>query len=161
MRMPGRGFSRGSSAKGRDAWILLIGIFKLIKGAGLVIVGIGLLRLLHRDIALTVTHWVEVLRLDPDNQHIHRAISTIFRVTPAQLRGLSAGTFLYAGLFITEGAGLVKRKHWAEYLALISTALFIPLEIYELAHRFTWVRVAVLIINLLIVWYLAVRLRRR
>ncbi len=53
------------------------------------------------------------------------------------------------------------RKHWAEYLTLISTGLFIPLEVYELAHRFTPIRLVVLLLNFATVWYLAVRIRRR
>jgi uncharacterized membrane protein (DUF2068 family) len=82
-------------------------------------------------------------------------------VTPKQLKELSVGSFLYASIFLTEGIGLLARKHWAEYLTLISTGLFIPLEIYELAHRFTAVRLAVLVINVATVWYLAARLRRK
>jgi uncharacterized membrane protein (DUF2068 family) len=39
--------------------------------------------------------------------------------------------------------------------------LFIPLEVYELAHRFTVIRLSVLLINVATVWYLAVRLKRR
>jgi uncharacterized membrane protein (DUF2068 family) len=144
-----------------DIWIVLIGIFKLIKGIGLLILGVGLLRLVHRDVAAVATHWIEVLRLDPDNQYIHRALARVFRVTPRQLRELSAGTFIYAAVFLTEGVGLVLRKHWAEYLALVSTGLFIPLEVYEVYHRFTWVRVAVLVVNIVIVWYLAARIKRR
>jgi len=144
-----------------DLWIVLIGLFKLVKAAALLIVAIGLLRLVHRDVSATFEHWVELFRLDPGNRYIHNAMSRVLRVTPKQLRELSAGTFIYGLLFLTEGTGLLMRKHWAEYLTVVSTALFIPLELYELFERFTFVRVAVLAINAAIVWYLAVRLKRR
>jgi uncharacterized membrane protein (DUF2068 family) len=144
-----------------DLWIILIGLFKLVKAAALLIVAVGLLRLVHRDISATFDHWVELFRLDPDNRYIHNALSRVLRVTPRQLRELSAGTFIYGLLFLTEGTGLLMRKHWAEYLTIISTALFIPLEIYELIERFTLVRLSVLAINGAIVWYLAMRLKRR
>ena len=144
-----------------DVWILLIGIFKFVKGFGLLILGAGLLRLLHRDVASTVTHWIEILRLDPENRHIHGALVRVFRVTPKQLEELSVGTFLYAGIFLTEGTGLLLRKHWAEYLTLLSTALFVPLEVYEVYHRFSGLKTAVLAINVAIVWYLALRIKRR
>ncbi len=52
------------------------------------------------------------------------------------------GTFLYAGLFLIEGTGLLLRKHWAEYFTIITTGLFIPLEVYELARHFTVVKLA-------------------
>jgi len=144
---------------GGDLGITLIGLFKLLKALVLILVAIGLHRLLHRDVEATVSHWVETIRLDPDNHYLHGALVRIFRVTPRQLRALSLGTFLYAGLYLTEGVGLLKRKHWAEYLTVVSTALFIPLECYELWHRFTWVRVTIRVLNLATVWYLAARLK--
>ncbi|HEX4274786.1 MAG TPA: DUF2127 domain-containing protein [Bryobacteraceae bacterium] len=144
-----------------DLWIFLIGVFKLFKGISLVIVGLGLLHLLHRDIAAVMEHWIEVLRVDPDNRFIHRALLRVFNVTPKQLKELSAGTFVYAAVFLTEGTGLLARRHWAEYMTLISTGLFIPLEIYELYRHFTWLKVVVTLVNALIVWYLAARVRKR
>ena len=144
-----------------DLWLIAIGIFKLLKGIALIVAGVGLLKLLHRDIGNTVMRWIEVLRVDPDNRFIHRALLRIFRVTPKQLKELSVGTFIYAGIFLTEGTGLVARKHWAEYMTLISTGLFIPLEAYELYRHFTALKLAVTLINFLIVWYLAARIRRR
>src|SRR5215469_18305018 len=85
------------------AGILLIGIFKLVKGILLTAVGIGALRLLHRDIAEVVNHWVDVLRVDPDNRFFHSILVKLFAVTPRQLRELSIGTFFYAALLLTEG----------------------------------------------------------
>lgn len=146
-------------ASKRDPWIFLIGVFKLVKAISLLIVGFGLLRLMHRDVAAVTEHWIEVLRVDPENRFIHRGLVRIFNVTPKQLRELSAGTFVYAAIFLTEGTGLLARKYWAEYMTLISTGLFIPLEAYEIHRHFTWLKVAVTLVNLLIVWYLAAQIR--
>jgi len=139
--------------------LLLIGSFKLAKAILLIMVGIGALHLVHKDIAETVTHWVNVLRVDPDNRFIHRVLSKVFAVTPKQLKELSAGTFFYAALLLTEGIGLLLRKHWAEYFTVITTAALLPLEIYELVEHFTAAKVAVFVINIAIVWYLIARLR--
>jgi len=144
-----------------DVWLLLIGLFKLVKGISLLILGFGLLRLLHRDVAGVLEHWIEVLRVDPDNRFVHRALLRVFNVTPKQLKELSAGTFLYAAIFLTEATGLLARKHWAEYMTLISTGLFIPLEVYEMWRHFTTVKLGVTIVNVAIVWYLAMRVRKR
>jgi uncharacterized membrane protein (DUF2068 family) len=150
-----------TQSKSSDAGIILIGLFKLMKATTLLVAGIGILKLLHHDVATVVTHWVERLRLDPDNYYIHRGLGRIFRVTPKQLRELSVGTFIYAGLYLTEGLGLVTRKHWAEYLTTLSTALFIPLEAYEMYRHFTWVRLVLLLVNAAIVCYLAARIKHR
>ena len=140
--------------------LLLIGLFKLLKGIALLAVGIGALRFLHRDLAHSIEHWVNILRVDPDNRHVHALLSRAFRVTPHQLKALSAGTFIYAALFLTEGTGLVMHRRWAEYLTIITTGGLVPLEVYEIAKHVTPVKIAVLILNIAIVVYLVVRVRR-
>ena len=150
------------AAKQSSSFILiLIGLFKLVKALLLIAVGVGSIKFLHKALGSTVMHWIEVLRVDPDNRLIHRILVRIFRVTPKQLKELSVGTFIYAGLFLTEGMGLLLRKHWAEYFTIITTGLFIPLEIYELARHFTMLKLVVTVINVLIVWYLVARVRSR
>jgi uncharacterized membrane protein (DUF2068 family) len=158
---PRRASNKQSSKEPFSFVLFLIGLFKLFKALLLITIGIGALRLLHRDLAGTAMHWAQVLRVDTDNRYIHGVLVRIFRVTPKQLRELSVGTFIYAGLFLTEGCGLLLRKHWAEYFTIITTGLFIPLEIYELARHFTVVKLVVTAINVLIVWYLVARVRSR
>ncbi len=147
----------GKSAAG----ILLIGLFKLLKGVALLFAGFGAHHLLHRDAGQTVNHWVEMLRVDPDNHYVHLAINRITNISPRQLRELSVGTFIYAALLLTEGVGLLRRKRWAEYFTVITTGLLIPLEIYELARHGTPAKVAILLINILVVVYLAMRVKRK
>jgi uncharacterized membrane protein (DUF2068 family) len=139
--------------------LLLIALFKLAKGVLLLIVGIGVLRLLHRDVGETVAHWVDILRADPDNRYIHSLLAHVLAVTPAQLKAASVGTFIYSGLLLTEGIGLLLRKRWAEYFTIITTAGLIPLEIYELVHHLTAAKIVILAINVAIVVYLIVRVR--
>ena len=141
--------------------LFLIGSFKLMKALLLIAVGIGALRFLHKDLSSAVLHWAEVLRVDPGNRFIHSILVRVFHVTPKQLRELSVGTFVYAGLFATEGFGLLARKSWAEYFVIITTGLLIPLELYEIVKHFTITKLAVTVVNVLIVWYLAARVRRR
>ena len=66
----------------------------------------------------------------------------------------------YSALFLSEGIGLLLRKRWAEYFTVIVTGSLILLELYEIARRPTGVRVAVSLLNVSIVWYLARGLRR-
>ena len=141
--------------------LVLIGAFKLLKAAFLIAVGIGALRYLHRDIAAAVTHWTEVLRIDPENRHIHGLLTRILQVTPKQLKELSAGTFVYAGLFLVEGIGLLLEKRWAEYFTIVTTGGLVPLEVYEMTRHFTIGKVLVLLVNVLIVVYLVWRVRSK
>jgi uncharacterized membrane protein (DUF2068 family) len=149
------------STKSSSFVLVLIGVFKLLKAFLLVAVGIGPIKFLHKDIGASVTHWITVLRVDPDNRFIHGLLVRVFRVTPKQLKELSLGTFLYAGLFATEGIGLLLRKRWAEYFTIITTGALIPLEILELVRLFTVTKLVVAFVNILIVWYLVARVRSR
>lgn len=148
-----------TARKTRPRGLLYIGLFKLIKGLLLVSVGIGAASLLHKDLGEVFMRWVQVLRVDPDNQFIHRILVKLFAVTPRQLEELSIGTFFYAALLLTEGVGLLLAKHWAEYFTVITTAALIPLELFELAKHVTAVKLLVLAVNVGIVWYLVARLR--
>ncbi len=155
----GRQGSKPSSKSSSSFVLILIGAFKLLKALLLIAVGIGAIKFLHKDVASTAMHWVEILRVDPDNRVVHRILERIFRVTPKQLKELSVGTFFYAGLFAIEGIGLLMRKRWAEYFTIITTSGLIPLEIYEMTRHFTATKVVVLVVNLLIVLYLVSRVR--
>jgi uncharacterized membrane protein (DUF2068 family) len=142
-----------------DRVLQLIGAFKLLKGVLLLGVGIGALGLLHKDVSEVAERWVNLLRFDPDNRYIHRMLEKLWSVDDRKLKEISAGTFVYAALFFTEGTGLLLKKRWAEYFAVIFTASFLPLEIYELLKRVSMTRSVVIAINALIVWYLIVNLR--
>ena len=125
----------------------------------MVIVGIGALKLLHHDVESTVSRWIQLLRVDPDNQLVHGLLSRLFAVSPKQLKEAGVGTFLYAAVFFTEGTGLWLGKRWAEYFTIISTAGLIPLEVYEIHRHSTAAKILVLAVNVAIVIYLAARLR--
>ena len=87
-------------------------------------------------------------------------LSRLLSVSPNQLRAASVGTFVYAALLLTEGTGLLLRKRWAEYFTIISTAGLIPLEVYEISRHLMAAKAVVLLINVAIVLYLIVMVRR-
>jgi len=143
----------------RDRGILLIAIFKLFKAALLLAAGIGVLSLLHKDVASTLMNFLSVLHVDHNNHYIHGMILKLGLMSDHKLEALSVGSFFYAALMGTEGVGLLLRKHWAEYLTIFATASFIPLEIYELIKHFGIGKIIVLVINLAVVVYLIYRVR--
>jgi uncharacterized membrane protein (DUF2068 family) len=69
------------------------------------------------------------------------------------------GSFLYAGLFLTEGIGLWLLKRWAIWFTVIITGSFLPVEIYELARHPSAGRIGLLAINLALVAYLIRQIR--
>ena len=144
----------------RARGLLLIAAFKLLKGLALLALGIGALRLLHKDVAAEIAQWIDVLRVDPHNHYIQMLLDKLGMVDDRKLKALSIGTFFYSALFLTEGIGLALRKRWAEYLTIISTASLLPLEVYEIVKRASAPKIVVLIANIAIVVYLVIEVRR-
>jgi uncharacterized membrane protein (DUF2068 family) len=138
----------------------LIGAFKLVKALLILGLALGLLRLAHGDAAPMLDRWVSELHIDPDGEHVGRIVQKILLLDENRLRALSAGMLAYASLFSVEGVGLLLRRRWAEWLTVVATASFVPLELYEIVRHPSPLRVALLVVNLAIVWYLAARLRR-
>ena len=64
-------------------------------------------------------------------------------------------------LELVEGTGLWLDKLWAEYLTVIATALLLPLELYELVRKPTALKAGGIAVNVAIVVYLILVLRRR
>ncbi|MGH3289110.1 MAG: DUF2127 domain-containing protein, partial [Streptosporangiaceae bacterium] len=81
---------------------------------------------------------------------IHHA----FTLSPRWLTLLAVGLAVYALIELAEAAGLWLGQRWGEYLAAAATSIFLPLEVYDLAGKVTWLRVAALVINLVLVIYL-------
>jgi uncharacterized membrane protein (DUF2068 family) len=140
--------------------LLLVAAYKLIKGIGLLALGIGALRLLHKDVAAEIAQWLDALRVDPHNHYIQMLLEKLGMVDDKKLKALSIGTFFYSALFLTEGTGLALRKRWAEYLTIVSTASLLPLEVYEIVKRADAARIVVLVANIAIVVYLVIEVRR-
>ncbi len=132
----------------------LIGAMKLLSALCLLAAGVGVFRLLNKDLGEVLEHYASRLHLDPENQLIRSTASQLAGIDRKHLMALGAGTFFYAALEGLEGIGLILKRRWAEYLTILATALLLPLEIYEIAHKFTPLRVAVLLINLAVLAYL-------
>lgn len=147
-----------SRNSGKTLWI--IATFKLVEGVLILIVAVGLLKLLHRDVAGVVADWISALRIDPHNEHIHWLLAKVGVLDDQRLKEISAGSFVYAALRITEGIGLLFRQRWAEYLVVIATGLFIPLEVREILNHVSAPRIAVFALNLAVMAYLAANLYR-
>ena len=143
-----------------DGLLRLIALFKFLKAALLIALGVGLFRFLHRDIGEVLEHWTKALRLDPGSHYVNLALEKAAHLSPQQVKRLGLGSFLYAGLFVTEGTGLWLRKRWGEWLTVIITSSLVPLEVYEIYRHFSLVKIAVLAVNVAIVVYLIYHMRR-
>ena len=81
-------------------------------------------------------------------------VDRLFSLTSTRLHLFGAVLVAYAAVEGIEAVGLWYQRRWAEYLTFIVTTSFIPLEVYELIHKFTPLKVFALVVNVAIVIYL-------
>lgn len=150
---------KNQTRKERHWTMQVIAVTKFLKGILLLVVAVKLLTLINRDVAEWALDFVHRHGIDAENRYVHAMLEKLAGVNKNQMMAMSGGAFLYSGLQLTEGIGLWLEKRWAEYLTVIATSLLIPIEIYEMFEKFTWVRLTIFVVNIFIVWYLATRLR--
>lgn len=138
----------------------IIGTIKLLIAALLAATALGVFHLIGGGIGDTLEHMVISMHLDPKQHVINEALAKLSGLSDRQLRGIGAGTLVYALLHSIEGIGLWRGRHWAEYMVIIITGSLLPLEIYEIVEKLSPVRVGVLLVNLATLAYLVWRLRR-
>jgi len=139
--------------------IRVIALFKLLKAGLLIAVGMSALHLLHKDVSSVAEHWVRVLGLDPGNRYVDKALQKVADLTPQKIRNFGIVSFIYAGLFLTEGIGLWMVKRWAEWFSVIITTSLVPFEVYEIHRHPSAIKGLVLIVNIAVVGYLIYRIR--
>lgn len=138
-----------------DFGLRVIIVWKLVKGALLLAVAITALLLRHSDIHAVGVGLVEWLGLDPASPRMTHWLDKLLSLDASSMMKLAAGAFAVGALMFFEAWGLHRRKKWAEWLTIIVTASFIPLEVYHLVHHPSLGKVLTLVANLAIVAYLS------
>jgi uncharacterized membrane protein (DUF2068 family) len=147
-------------ARRRRTGLVLIGVFKLLKAALLVLAALGLFTVAKDHSAWPIERWIAWLRVDPNNHLIHAALNKVLGIDTPKLEALSVGTLVYAVVFTVEGCGLLLAQRWAEYLTVGVTISFLPIEIYEIAQEPSVGKAVTIVINVAVVVYLWLKLRR-
>ena len=142
--------------------VRLVAVFEALKGALVLSAGLGLLSLLHHDLQAVAERLVRHSHLNPAHHYPRIFIQAASHTNDSRLRSLAALAFLYAAVRFVEAYGLWRMRVWAEWFAIIAGSVYLPVEVYEIFRRATWMRGFVLLTNLLIVAYLvSVRLLSR
>lgn len=147
--------------KRRNRWLELIAVYKLLQALLLVAVGFGALRLVGRNLEDILTRLAIAVHRDPEGRLVSFLIDKVSLLNDHRLRQIGIFMFLYAGLGLLEGIGLMLEKVWAEYLTALITASFLPIEIFEIIHRVTPIRIGLFLANLAVLAYLVAHLIQR
>jgi uncharacterized membrane protein (DUF2068 family) len=139
--------------------LLIIAIYKWLTAAVCAVLALGLLKLLHQDVGEVAEDFIRSLRVDPDNHILAKLLARLSLIEDPQLTKLSIASFGYSALFLVEGTGLYFEQRWAEYLTLIATASFLPLEVYELIQKVDAFKILILLVNVAVFVFLMMVIR--
>lgn len=128
---------------------------ELAKGIVVLLAGFGVLSLRHHDVWGVADSLLYTLHINPERRAARLFLDWADTVTDTRLLVLAILAMCYSALRFVEAFGLWRERAWAEWLALVSGALYVPFEVWDLLKKPTWIRAAILLINLAVVWYMA------
>jgi uncharacterized membrane protein (DUF2068 family) len=145
----------------RDATVLrAFAVERWLRALVLALLGVAVLRFesdqtslrqLFEQVLPAAKPLADVLNLDLQHSPTVTRIRALLGTDPATLRWVAAALFAYAAIQVAEGVGLWSLKRWGEYLAVVATSVFLPLEVYELTEKVTWLRVVAFVVNIALV----------
>lgn len=137
-----------------------VSLFEAVKGLLVLSLALLLPGFVHRDlhgiIAEIKTRW----DFDPSSHIPELAKVLMHDLTGTRLHFLISLAAIYAFMRFVEAYGLWFGRRWAEWFALVSGGVYLPIELYELARGFSWLKFGFLAANLLIVLYMVAVLMR-
>jgi uncharacterized membrane protein (DUF2068 family) len=141
--------------------VRLIALFEATKGVLVLMAGLGLLSLLHKDLQDLAVRLVRHSHLNPASHYPQIFINAASNLQDARLMTLAAGAAAYASIRSLEAYGLFTDKAWAEWLAAGSGAVYMPFEMLHLVRHPDALAAVLLLANGAIVAVMVNALRRR
>ena len=140
-----------------------VALFEFFKGIFVVLMGFCALALVHKDVWLYAESLLALFHISTDRKSAQLFLDFADNVTDAHLWTAARIAFAYSALRFTEAYGLWHTRTWAEWVALVSGALLLPLEIRELMRGLSVLRAVLLVGNLAVVLYMlyVIRANRR
>ena len=148
--------SRKSHARG----LHIVAIFEGLKGVLVLLVGFELLTFIHKDIHEAALRLVKHIHLNPASHYPRIFLDLMEQINDTRLWSIAIAAAMYSVVRMIEAVGLWLRKSWAEWFAVLTGGMYIPVEMYEVAHHVSWPKVTVLAVNLGSVSYLLFVLTR-
>lgn len=143
-------FTKNTHARG----LHIVALFEGAKGLLVLVAGFGLLSFIHKDIHEAAVRLVKHVHLNPASHYPQIFIDLTEHINDTKLWSIAIAAVMYFIVRMVEAFGLWQRKSWAEWFAVLTGGMYIPVELFEVARSVTWPKVTVLVVNLGVVSYL-------
>ena len=131
-----------------------VALFEAFKGTLALLAALGVLSLIPRDARHLALELAARLHLNPGKNYPGVFVRLIEDMGSMELWLIAALVLTYAAVRFLEAYGLWRSRPWAEWLAAVSGGIYVPFELYELSRGFSWIKLAALILNVLVVAYM-------
>ena len=138
----------------------VVAAFEATKGLLILLAGFGLLSLVHHDVQQLAEDLVQHFHLNPATHFPHIFLQVAGNLSDTKLWLMAGFALTYASIRLIEGYGLWRERRWAEWLAVVSGGLYLPIEVYELLSGVSWIKVCTLVANICIVVYMTYVLKQ-
>ena len=135
--------------------IRAVAVFEAVKGVFVLVAGFGLLSLLHKDAHQIACEFISKVHLNPAQKYPKIFIDLADHITDGKLWFFASLALIYSTFRFVEGYGLWKVRVWAEWLAVVSGMIYLPIEIYEVCVKVSFVSVFALVANIIVVGVVA------
>jgi uncharacterized membrane protein (DUF2068 family) len=130
-----------------------VAVLEAVKGAAVVALCTVLLTLLHKDLDVVVVHLTHWLRLNPDSRVADWFYDVADRTTGRGIWAAVTVGLAYSSCRFVEAYGLWNERRWAEWFAVISGAIYVPIEVFAVIAHPHWFRLMVLVGNIVVVLF--------
>jgi len=132
-----------------------VATIEFAKGIVVILAGLGAFSMRHKDIWGVAESFLEFFHVNPYHHYVGVFIDLIYRLSDVHLWKIAVVASIYVTLRFIEAYGLWYLCAWAEWLAIASGSIYIPFEALDLIHRPTWFGLLIVVVNVLIVLYMA------
>lgn len=141
---------------GHKKGLRAVAVLEAIKGLLAIAASFVFLELVRKDVDLedVAQNLLYYLHIDPDRRLSHMFVHAAGKVMDANVTLVLTIAFIYAAGRLIEGYGLWRQRVWAEWLAIISGAVYLPFELYKLIRHPNWIHWTILLVNIVVVLYI-------
>jgi uncharacterized membrane protein (DUF2068 family) len=137
-----------------------VALFEACKGLLVLLAGFTAFSFLHQNVQFAAEQLLAHAHLNPAKRIPRIFMEAATHLTDRRLHFLAFMALLYSSMRFIEAYGLWFARRWAEWFALLSGGVYLPIELYELTKGFAWLKIGLVLINLIVVFYMALVLKR-